>query len=56
MSIVACHLGKKIGTPSNQILADINAEIKEGEFVVVIGPSGAGKSTFIPSLKSPVNF
>ena len=29
----------------NQILKDINLEIKEGEFVVIIGSNGSGKST-----------
>ena len=30
-----------------QALADINAEVKRGEVVVVCGPSGSGKSTLI---------
>jgi polar amino acid transport system ATP-binding protein len=30
-----------------QALADINAEVKKGEVVVVCGPSGSGKSTLI---------
>jgi polar amino acid transport system ATP-binding protein len=29
------------------VLADINAEVKKGEVVVVCGPSGSGKSTLI---------
>ncbi|KIL49019.1 peptide ABC transporter ATP-binding protein [Jeotgalibacillus alimentarius] len=33
-----------------EVLKDINAEIKEGEVVVVIGPSGSGKSTFLRCL------
>lgn len=32
---------------SYQALADINAEVKRGEVVVVCGPSGSGKSTLI---------
>lgn len=32
------------------VLHGINAEIKQGEKVVVIGPSGSGKSTFLRSL------
>jgi glutamine transport system ATP-binding protein len=31
----------------NEVLKDINADIKEKEVVVVIGPSGSGKSTFL---------
>lgn len=34
----------------NQVLKDINLEIKEGEFVVIIGSNGSGKSTFIKNL------
>jgi len=30
-----------------QALADVNAEVKKGEVVVVCGPSGSGKSTLI---------
>jgi ABC-type lipoprotein export system ATPase subunit len=52
MSIVACHLGKKIGTPPNQILAEINTEIREGEFVALTGKSGSGKSTLLYLLSS----
>lgn len=29
------------------VLKNINAEIKEGEFVTIMGPSGAGKSTLL---------
>jgi nitrate/nitrite transport system ATP-binding protein len=34
------------GAPT-EVLADINLEIKEGEFVAIVGYSGAGKSTLI---------
>lgn len=30
-----------------EALKDINLEIKEGEFIVLMGPSGSGKSTFL---------
>ena len=39
------HLSKKFG--ENEVLKDINYEIKQGEVVVIIGPSGSGQSTFL---------
>lgn len=39
------NLKKTFG--ENEVLKDINAEIKPQEVVVVIGPSGSGKSTFL---------
>jgi polar amino acid transport system ATP-binding protein len=41
-------LVKRFG--DNEVLKDINNEIKNGEVVVVIGPSGSGKSTFLRTL------
>lgn len=32
---------------SNQVLQDLNFEIKASEFCVIVGPSGAGKTTFL---------
>ena len=40
-----CNVNKWYG--SFRALADINAEVKRGEVVVVCGPSGSGKSTLI---------
>jgi sn-glycerol 3-phosphate transport system ATP-binding protein len=35
--------GKKI----NQVIHGVTAEVKDGEFVVIVGPSGCGKSTLL---------
>ena len=42
------HLKKSF--KKNEVLKDINEEVKKGEVVVVIGPSGSGKSTFLRCL------
>ncbi|GIN86600.1 peptide ABC transporter ATP-binding protein [Heyndrickxia sporothermodurans] len=42
--------GLKKSFGDNEVLKDINIEIKPKEVVVVIGPSGSGKSTFLRCL------
>ena len=42
------NLKKSFG--SLEVLKSINADVKEGEVVVLIGPSGSGKSTFLRCL------
>jgi multiple sugar transport system ATP-binding protein len=42
-SVTIKNVGKWFG--KTKVLHDINLEIKEGEFVVLVGPSGCGKST-----------
>ncbi|MBT2731356.1 amino acid ABC transporter ATP-binding protein [Carnobacterium sp. ISL-102] len=42
------HLKKAFG--ANEVLTDINQEVKKGEVVVIIGPSGSGKSTLLRCL------
>ena len=42
------HLKKTFG--NNEVLTDINQEVKNGEVVVIIGPSGSGKSTLLRCL------
>lgn len=42
-------VGKTFITDSNKfdVLANVNLEIKKGEFVVILGPSGSGKTTLM---------
>ena len=35
------------GAKANQVIHGVSAEIKNGEFVVMVGPSGCGKSTLL---------
>src|SRR6186997_247577 len=35
------------GTAANQVIHGVDAEIADGEFVVIVGPSGCGKSTLL---------
>jgi sn-glycerol 3-phosphate transport system ATP-binding protein len=35
------------GASANQVIHGVNAEIADGEFVVIVGPSGCGKSTLL---------
>lgn len=42
-SVKLRNINKSFG--SEQVLYDINLEVKEGEFVVLVGPSGCGKTT-----------
>jgi len=36
-----------VGKTANQVIHGVNAEIGDGEFVVIVGPSGCGKSTLL---------
>src|SRR5664279_3853078 len=36
-----------IGPKANEVIHGVNAEIADGEFVVIVGPSGCGKSTLL---------
>ena len=35
------------GKTANQVIHGVNADISDGEFVVIVGPSGCGKSTLL---------
>ena len=35
------------GPGANQVIHGVNAEVEDGEFVVIVGPSGCGKSTLL---------
>lgn len=37
----------KVGDYEQKALNDVNLNIEEGKFVVILGPSGAGKSTLL---------
>jgi sn-glycerol 3-phosphate transport system ATP-binding protein len=35
------------GAKANKVIHGVNAEISDGEFIVIVGPSGCGKSTLL---------
>ena len=35
------------GSPSVQVIRDLDLSIEDGEFLVLVGPSGCGKSTLL---------
>jgi NitT/TauT family transport system ATP-binding protein len=47
--VKAVDVNKTFGTGKNKVVAisDLNLEVKENEFTVIVGPSGCGKSTFL---------
>ena len=45
LAIELVEVTKKFG--ENTVLSDINIDIEEGEFFVLLGPSGCGKSTML---------
>jgi len=36
-----------VGKAANQVIHGVNADIADGEFIVIVGPSGCGKSTLL---------
>jgi multiple sugar transport system ATP-binding protein len=47
------NLGVKHG--ANQIIKDLELDVEEGEFLVLLGPSGCGKSTLLHSIAGLVD-
>src|SRR5204862_6362329 len=47
-SVTYEHVYKRY--PGNTVITDMNAQIKDKEFVVLVGPSGSGKSTALRML------
>ena len=48
-SISLRNIVKRYGTgpKANQVIHGVNAEVQDGEFIVIVGPSGCGKSTLL---------
>lgn len=50
---LSCNsLGKSYDTPAGRVtaLADVDLEIRDGEFAAIVGPSGSGKTTLLSLL------
>ncbi|MGH2642097.1 MAG: ABC transporter ATP-binding protein [Actinomycetota bacterium] len=43
--IVLDHVSKVYGTDGPSAVSDLNLQIQDGEFIVLVGPSGCGKTT-----------
>ena len=41
------NVSKNVGNDNALILDDVNFQVFQGEFVIILGPSGAGKSTLL---------
>ena len=50
MSRIAFDHVEKVYSGGVKALDDLNLEVKEGEFMVLVGPSGCGKSTALRSI------
>ena len=48
-SITLKNVVKRYGSGKTAVpvIHGVNAEIKDGEFIVIVGPSGCGKSTLL---------
>jgi len=50
MAQIALDHVEKVYPGGRKALDDLNLEVKEGEFMVLVGPSGCGKSTALRSI------
>src|SRR6202453_1471726 len=50
MARIALDHVDKVYSGGVKVLDDLNLEVKEGEFMVLVGPSGCGKSTALRSI------
>jgi multiple sugar transport system ATP-binding protein len=50
MARIALEHVEKVYSGGVKALDDLNLEVKEGEFMVLVGPSGCGKSTALRSI------
>src|SRR6201997_3765066 len=50
MAQIVLDHGDKVYQGGAKALDDLNLEVKEGEFMVLVGPSGCGKSTALRSI------
>jgi len=56
MSEIIKIRGLNFGYDKEVILKDVNLDIRNGDFIVLVGPNGSGKSTFLKLLTKQISF